>query len=77
MHRYGRNGFHLYNLPIPIFGKVTGIIGRNGIGKSTAINILSGILQPNLGEDQEASSDDVIQFFKGTEGQAYFEKIAR
>src|SRR3972149_7785448 len=34
IHRYGRNGFHLYNLPIPIFGKVVGIVGRNGIGKS-------------------------------------------
>lgn len=36
IHRYGRNGFHLYNLPVPIFGKVVGILGRNGIGKSTA-----------------------------------------
>jgi ATP-binding cassette subfamily E protein 1 len=74
IHRYGRNGFHLYGLPIPIFGKVVGVIGRNGIGKSTAVNILSGILKPNLG-DEEANIDDIISYFKGTEGQAYFEKI--
>lgn len=75
VHRYGRNGFHLYNLPIPLFGRVTGIIGRNGIGKSTAINILSGILKPNLGTDTEAPIEDVIKFFKGTEGHLYFEKL--
>ena len=35
INRYGQNGFALYNLPTPIFGKVVGVIGRNGIGKST------------------------------------------
>lgn len=75
VHRYGRNGFHLYGLPIPIFGKVVGLIGRNGIGKSTAINALSGILKPNLGTDETAEMAKVIEYFKGTEGQAYFEKL--
>ncbi len=45
-HRYGRNGFALYGLPIPVEGKVTGILGANGIGKSTAVKILSGQLRP-------------------------------
>src|SRR3989344_8899274 len=40
IHKYPPNGFHLYNIPAPVFGKVTGIVGRNGIGKSTAIKIL-------------------------------------
>ncbi|MBW3022151.1 ribosome biogenesis/translation initiation ATPase RLI [Candidatus Woesearchaeota archaeon] len=75
IHRYGRNGFHLYSLPIPMFGKVVGIVGKNGIGKSTAVKILSGMLKPNLGKDSDASYDDVIQYFKGTEAQAYFEKV--
>ena len=48
-HRYGQNGFVLYGLPIPVEGKVTGILGPNGIGKSTAVKILSGMLVPNLG----------------------------
>ena len=48
VHRYGQNGFALYGLPVPIEGRVTGLLGPNGIGKSTAISILSGILRPNL-----------------------------
>lgn len=80
IHRYGENGFALYNLPIPIFGKVVGIIGRNGIGKSTAINVLAGQLTPNLGrvvESDGATADhkDVIDYFKGTEAQNYFEQL--
>ncbi|MBN2095229.1 MAG: ribosome biogenesis/translation initiation ATPase RLI [Candidatus Aenigmarchaeota archaeon] len=45
VHRYGENKFALYNLPLPEKGKITGIIGRNGIGKSTAMKIISGLQQ--------------------------------
>src|SRR5208282_4083427 len=41
-HRYGGNGFALYGLPTPSQGRVSGILGVNGIGKSTAVKILSG-----------------------------------
>ncbi|MBI4148203.1 ribosome biogenesis/translation initiation ATPase RLI [Candidatus Woesearchaeota archaeon] len=75
IHRYGRNGFHLYKLPTPVFGQVVGILGRNGIGKSTALKILAGQLKPNLGGDKECSYDDLIKQFKGTEAQHYFEKL--
>jgi len=75
IHQYGRNGFHLYNLPIPIFGKVVGIVGRNGIGKSTAVKILAGVMKPNMGMEKEAGYDEVINFFKGTEAQIFFEKL--
>lgn len=80
LHRYGRNGFHLYNLPIPIFGKVVGILGKNGIGKSTAMQILAGMLKPNLGKDTEkepyeADIKELIDHFKGTEAQNYFERL--
>lgn len=75
IHRYGKNGFALYNLPTPLFGKVVGIIGRNGIGKSTAIKILANVLQPNFGRlEGEATHDELIEYFKGTEAQAFFEK---
>ncbi len=73
IHRYGRNGFHLYNLPVPMFGKVVGIIGRNGIGKSTAIKIIAQQLSPNLGEEHEADDQALSFFFKGTEAQRFFE----
>jgi ATP-binding cassette subfamily E protein 1 len=75
IHRYGINGFSLYNLPAPIFGKVVGIIGRNGIGKSTAMKILSKNIVPNFGKETSSSMQEVIECFKGTEAQAYFEKL--
>jgi len=75
IHRYGKNGFALFSLPIPMFGKVTGIIGVNGIGKSTALNILSGIIKPNLGKEKEADYKEIIEYFKGTEAQLFFENM--
>ncbi|MCK4670392.1 MAG: ribosome biogenesis/translation initiation ATPase RLI [Nanoarchaeota archaeon] len=76
IHRYGGNGFALYSLPTPMFGKVVGIVGINGIGKSTAIKILAGIEKPNFGKfDKESTYDDLISFFKGTEAQNFFEKV--
>ncbi|GAG16465.1 unnamed protein product, partial [marine sediment metagenome] len=77
IHQYGENGFHLYNLPTPIFGKVVGILGKNGIGKSTAIKILASVLEPNLGEIEKEKADygELIEYFKGTEAQLFFEKV--
>ena len=75
LFRYGQNEFALYNLPIPIFGKVVGMLGRNGTGKSTALKILSNLTKPNFGREQEAEEKEVIQEFRGTEAQAYFEKL--
>jgi ATP-binding cassette subfamily E protein 1 len=76
IHRYSENGFALYNLPVPIFGKVVGIIGKNGIGKSTAIKILANIIKPNLGKfDKEIDKQEIIDYFKGTEAQKYFEEL--
>lgn len=75
IHQFGQNGFHLYNLPTPMFGKVVGVIGRNGIGKSTAIKILAGVLKPNLGKEKEADYKEMVDYFKGTEAQLFFEKM--
>jgi ATP-binding cassette subfamily E protein 1 len=76
IHRYGDNLFSLYNLPIPLFGKVVGLIGRNGIGKSTAVKILAGVLKPNLGKvGAHADLDVLIKRFKGSEAQGFFEKL--
>jgi ATP-binding cassette subfamily E protein 1 len=67
-HRYGVNGFALYGLPIPVEGKVTGILGANGIGKSTAVKILSGALTPNLGVfDRQAGWEEILKEYTGTE----------
>jgi ATP-binding cassette subfamily E protein 1 len=77
-HRYGRNGFALYGLPIPVEGKVTGILGANGIGKSTAVKILSGQLKPNLGEsDRETGWEEVLKKYTGTELFDYLQTISQ
>ncbi|MBS7658811.1 MAG: ribosome biogenesis/translation initiation ATPase RLI [Candidatus Bathyarchaeia archaeon] len=77
-HRYGLNMFKLYRLPIPKEGVITGLIGRNGVGKSTALKILSGEIKPNLGRlDKEPSWEEVIRHFRGSTLQVYFEKLSR
>ena len=73
-HRYGPNGFALYGLPIPQVGKVTGILGPNGIGKSTAVQILSGTLTPNFGGDND-NWERVLEHYSGTALHDYFENV--
>ncbi len=76
IHRYGPNAFKLYGLPTPVQGKVVGVIGRNGIGKTTAMRILSGELIPNFGKfNEKASIDAVLERFRGTELYDYFSKL--
>ncbi|MDY6966163.1 MAG: ribosome biogenesis/translation initiation ATPase RLI, partial [Halobacteriota archaeon] len=74
--RYGPNAFVLYGLPIPTRGRVTGILGPNGTGKSTAINILSGIFKPNLGSE-DTNWEDVIKHYAGSELQEYFRQVQK
>ena len=74
IHQYGRNGFLLFNLPTPKKG-VVGVIGSNGIGKTTMLEILSGKLKPNLGTN--ASWKEIIMKFRGKEIQGYLEKLSQ
>ena len=76
VYRYGQNGFTLYSLPTPRFGKVLGFLGKNGIGKSTALEILGKKLSPNLGIENP-TEHDVMNFFKGSELFNYFEKLQK
>ena len=76
IHQYGMNSFRLYKLPTPKKGEVIGLLGRNGMGKSTVINILSGNLKPNLGKYEEPPEwSEILKFYSGTELKAHFEKI--
>ena len=75
-HRYGKNGFALYGLPVPATGKVTGILGPNGIGKSTAINILSGTLKPNLGKGR-IGWEEILDYYAGSILHEYLEGVSQ
>ncbi len=78
IHRYGANQFELFGLPQVKEGSVVGMLGPNGIGKSTILRILSGELKPNLGNlEEEPSWEDIIRFFKGSQMQNYFQKLSQ
>eukprot|EP00276_Gloeochaete_wittrockiana_P019712 CAMPEP_0184341576 /NCGR_PEP_ID=MMETSP1089-20130417/10173_1 /TAXON_ID=38269 ORGANISM="Gloeochaete wittrockiana, Strain SAG46.84" /NCGR_SAMPLE_ID=MMETSP1089 /ASSEMBLY_ACC=CAM_ASM_000445 /LENGTH=599 /DNA_ID=CAMNT_0026669933 /DNA_START=66 /DNA_END=1865 /DNA_ORIENTATION=- len=75
-HRYGPNSFKLHRLPTPRPGQVLGLVGTNGIGKSTALKVLSGKLKPNLGRFTDPPEwDEILTYFRGSELQNYFTKI--
>lgn len=76
IHQYGMNSFRLYKLPTPKKGEVVGLLGRNGMGKSTVVSILSGNLKPNLGKYENPPEwDEILKHFAGTELKEHFEKI--
>lgn len=90
VHRYSVNGFKLHRLPQPRRGEVLGIVGSNGLGKSTAMKLLSGASLPNFGDTdqtrllgQEDLSDEdvvarkkaVIKQFRGSALQNYFTEL--
>ncbi|KAJ3121962.1 Fe-S cluster-binding ribosome biosynthesis protein [Nowakowskiella sp. JEL0407] len=75
-HRYSANSFKLHRLPVPRPGQVLGLVGTNGIGKSTALKILAGKLKPNLGRfDAPPDWEEILKYFRGSELQNFFTKI--
>ena len=76
VHRYGENAFALYGLPAPREGRVTGILGPNGIGKTTAVRILADELAPNLGQvGDEPDWEEILETYRGTALQEYLESM--
>ncbi|MHA2397444.1 MAG: ribosome biogenesis/translation initiation ATPase RLI, partial [Promethearchaeota archaeon] len=73
-YRYGPDQFSLFRMAIPKKGKVLGLIGQNGIGKSTMLKILSNDLKLNLGKFDDEAPDwkEIIDHFKGSELHQYF-----
>ena len=78
IHRFGQNQFELFGLPSLMEGQVLGLLGQNGIGKSTIMRILSGELIPNFGEFDETPEnwDKVIEYYKGSALQNYFKSLS-
>ncbi|CAD7976214.1 unnamed protein product [Amoebophrya sp. A25] len=75
-HRYGPNTFKLHRLPMPRPGQVLGLVGTNGIGKSTALKVLSTKLKPNLGRfDSPPDWTEILAYFRGSELQKFFSQM--
>jgi len=75
-HRYGQNTFKLHRLPVPRPGQVLGLVGTNGIGKSTALKVLAAKLKPNLGRYANPPDwAEILTYFRGNELQNYFTKL--
>lgn len=74
--RFGPNSFKLHRLPMPRPGQVLGLVGSNGIGKSTALKILAGKDKPNLGRyDNPPSWQEILVHYRGSELQNYFTRM--
>jgi len=77
-HRFGVNAFKLFRLPTPTPGVVLGLLGKNGVGKTTAIRILSGEIKLNLGKFNEPPSwEEIILHYRGSTLQSYFKKLSQ
>jgi len=75
-HRYGPNSFKLHRLPMPRLGQVLGLVGCNGIGKTTALKILANNLKPNLGKYNDPPEwKDIITYYRGNDLQNYLLKL--
>lgn len=74
VHRYGTNGFRLYRLPLLPTGCVMGLLGPNGIGKSTIVRLLTGELSPNFEEPGELPAATILPRMKrlGSQLHKYF-----
>ncbi|TFF84725.1 ribosome biogenesis/translation initiation ATPase RLI [Candidatus Heimdallarchaeota archaeon] len=57
IHQYGENSFRLYGLPFLAPGKVVGLIGANGIGKTTVLEVIAGNIIPNGGKYDKSDID--------------------
>ncbi|MBS3153136.1 ribosome biogenesis/translation initiation ATPase RLI [Candidatus Woesearchaeota archaeon] len=75
VHQYGQNEFRLFTLPVPKKETVVGVIGRNGIGKTTALAILSGSLNANLGDYNNEKNLDIVEIYSNSILGGYFEKL--
>ncbi len=76
-HRFSENSFKLFRLPMPSPGTVLGLIGQNGIGKTTTLKVFSGEIKPNLGKyDSPPDWPEIIQYYRGSSLQDYFQKMS-
>ena len=74
VHRYGENGFALYGLPSLEVKGIIGLLGQNGTGKTTVMNILTGTVVPNFASS-DGSKENVVDHYRGTYLGDYFRNL--
>jgi len=72
-HQYGQNMFRLFKFITLPKGKIVGLLGENGTGKSTILNILSKQIIPNF--NKNAYEQDVVDFFRRTQNFDFFKSL--
>ena len=78
IHKYGKNSFELFSLPIIKPNTIVGVIGRNGIGKSSSLQLLTGTIRPNLGKyNEEVPEGAIIEKYSTTWIADYFKKLLK
>ncbi|MEM1688877.1 MAG: 4Fe-4S binding protein, partial [Candidatus Anstonellales archaeon] len=75
VHSYGVNSFRIYSLPLPKSNSIVGFLGKNGIGKTTIINILAKKMIPNF--DQNISDWNAAYTKMTAEERTFFQKDRR
>ena len=75
VHQYGENSFRIYSIPVPSKG-ITAILGPNGMGKTTTMNILSGVIIPNFGDyNNGGTQEKVIKKYANRILGDYFQNV--
>jgi ATP-binding cassette subfamily E protein 1 len=76
VHRYGPNAFRLYKLPLMKKNSVIGLVGQNGIGKTTLVDILSNKFLPNFEQFiKPPTAQEIITRFRGSVMQTYLKDL--
>ncbi|MDD5337566.1 MAG: ribosome biogenesis/translation initiation ATPase RLI, partial [Candidatus ainarchaeum sp.] len=74
LFQYGVNQFRVHGMPLPKDG-VTGLIGRNGIGKTTSLKILTKQLIPNFGDASKELDENAVLAKLTMEQRRYWEAM--
>ncbi len=78
IYQYGINTFRLYGLPLPKDRGAVSIVGKNGIGKTTAIKLLTKQIRPNFakfdGSEEQTMTDEEISFKLPIDTRRFFSK---
>ncbi len=74
--QYGINAFRVHGIPLPKNG-VTGLIGKNGIGKTTSLKILTSQIKPNFGNCEKILSENEIIAKISMEQRRYWEALGK